>query len=82
VSGVTLVSVTTYKEANSKRPTKKIWEYNLDASRVLCYKKISTGLKGRVYCIIVRLALLYGVECQPINKTQTHRLTVAEMRII
>jgi len=33
------------------------------ASGVLCDKKISFRLKGRVYRMVVRLALLYGVEC-------------------
>jgi len=33
------------------------------ASGVLCDKKIPFRLKGRVYRMIVQLALLYGAEC-------------------
>jgi len=32
--------------------------------------------------MVVRPALLYGAECLPIKKTQTHRLMVAKMRMI
>jgi len=39
-------------------------------------------LKGIVYWLIVRPALLYGAECWPIKKTQVQRLMVAEVRMI
>ena len=39
-------------------------------SGVLCDKKIAFRLKGRVYRMVVRPALLYGAECWPIKKTQ------------
>jgi len=40
------------------------------------------GLKGKVYCIVVRPAALYGSECCPIKKKQVQRLMVAELRMI
>ena len=49
---------------------------------VLCDKKKSVSLKGQVYRMIVRSALLYEVECWPIKKTRVQRLMVAEMRMI
>ena len=39
-------------------------------------------LKGRVYCMVVRLALLYGAECWPVKKLHIQRMRVAEMRMI
>jgi len=39
-------------------------------------------LKGRVYCMVVRPALLYGAECWPIKKSHVKRMRVAEMRRI
>jgi len=39
-------------------------------------------LKGKVYRMIVRPAVLYGSECWPLKKTQAQRLIVAEMRMI
>jgi len=58
------------------------WKKYKKASEVLCDKKISLRLKGRVYRMVVRPALLYGAECWPIKKTQVQRLMVAEMRMI
>jgi len=58
------------------------WKKWKKASRILCDKKISFRLKGRVYWMVVRPALLYGAECWSIKKTQVQRLMVAEMRMI
>jgi len=49
---------------------------------VIMNKKISLRLKGRVYRIVVRSALLHGAECWPIKKTQVQMLMVAEIRMI
>ena len=53
------------------------WKY---ASGVLCDKRMPVGLKGKVYRMVVRPAVLYGVECWCIKKTQVQKL--AEMRMI
>jgi len=45
------------------------WEKWRKASRVLCDKRIPFRLKGKIYQMVVRLALLYGAECWPIKKT-------------
>lgn len=49
---------------------------------VVCDKKIHVGLKGMVYHMVVRPALLYGSEYWLINKSQVARLRVGEMRMI
>ncbi|KAL4196774.1 hypothetical protein AMTRI_Chr04g184840 [Amborella trichopoda] len=43
---------------------------------------LSMKLNGKFYRITVRQALLYGTECWEIKKQGTHRLSVAEMRIL
>jgi len=55
------------------------WRYS---SSVLCDKRVPLGLKGKVYRMVVRLAVLYGLKCWPLKKTQVQRLTVAEMRML
>ena len=40
------------------------------------------GLKGKVYRMVVRPAVLYGSECWPPKKTQVQLLMVAEMRMV
>ena len=59
-----------------------VWQKWSNASGVLCDKKIPVRLKGKVYRMVVRLAVLYGAECWPIKKTQVQRLMVAEMSMI
>jgi len=49
---------------------------------VLCDKRMPVGLKGKVYHMVVRPAVLYGSECWLIKKTQVQRLMVPEMRMI
>ena len=60
------------------------WGGDNGRMRLECYvtKKNPVSLKGRVYHVVVRPVLFYGVECWPVNKTQVQRLTVTEMRMI
>jgi len=48
---------------------------------VLFDKRVSVGLKGKVYRMVVRPAILHGSECWPIKKTQVQRLMVTDMRM-
>ena len=38
------------------------------ATGVLCDKKFPRRLKGKIYRIAIRPALLYGIECWPVKK--------------
>ena len=49
---------------------------------MLCDRRIPLRLKGRVYHMIVRVALLYGAKCWPIKRSHIQRMRVTEMRII
>jgi len=49
---------------------------------VLCDRRIPLRLKGRVYHIVVRPALLYEAEFWPIKRSHVQRMRVAEMRMI
>ena len=49
---------------------------------VLCDKRVPLGLKGKVYRVVVRPAVLYSSECWPLKKTQVQRLRVADMRMV
>jgi len=52
------------------------WQQWKKASGVLYDEKILLKLKGRVYRIVVRPALLYGAESWPIKKSHIQRLRV------
>ena len=58
------------------------WKNWKDVSGVLCDRKISTRVKGKVYKTVVKPAMMYGAEKWPINKAQGQRLNMAEMRML
>lgn len=51
-------------------------------SGVLCDKKVSCRMKGKVFKTVVRPAMMYGAETWAINKAQERKMEVAEMRML
>ena len=51
-------------------------------SGVLCDRRMPARLKGKCYKTIVRPAMLYGSECWATTGQHTHRMAVAEMRML
>ncbi|KAK3512706.1 hypothetical protein QTP70_023157 [Hemibagrus guttatus] len=49
---------------------------------VLCDRKISARIKGKVYRTVVRAAMLYGLETVSMRKTQESELEVAELKML
>ncbi|KAK3550968.1 hypothetical protein QTP70_011474 [Hemibagrus guttatus] len=49
---------------------------------VLCDRKISARIKGKVYRTVVRLAILYGLETVSLRKRQESELEVAELKML
>ena len=58
------------------------WVNWRNASGVLCDKKISARVKGKVYKSLVRPAMMYGSEAWPIKKVHEKKQDVAEMRML
>ena len=49
---------------------------------VLCDRKVSLKLKGKLYKVVVRPTLIYGSECWPITRALEQKMKVAEMRML
>ncbi|MCJ8741831.1 hypothetical protein PDJAM_G00075300 [Pangasius djambal] len=49
---------------------------------VLCDRKISARIKGKVYRTVVRPAMLYGLETMSLRKRQESELEVAELKML
>ncbi|KAK3506359.1 hypothetical protein QTP70_011304 [Hemibagrus guttatus] len=49
---------------------------------VLCDRKISARIKGKVYRTVVRAAILYGLETVSLRKRQEAELEVAELKML
>ena len=49
---------------------------------LLCHRRISLRVKGKVYKTVVRPAMMYGAETWAVKKAQEKKLDVAEMRML
>ncbi|XP_067138144.1 uncharacterized protein [Centruroides vittatus] len=58
------------------------WRNWREMSGVLCDKRMPLRLKGKVYWIVVRPAMLYAIETVSLRKTHVKRMEVAEMRML
>ncbi|KAK3572845.1 hypothetical protein QTP86_008260 [Hemibagrus guttatus] len=58
------------------------WNGWRKVSGVLCDRKISARIKGKVYRRVVRLAMLYGLETVSLRKRQESELEVAELKML
>ncbi|EPB69985.1 hypothetical protein ANCCEY_10930 [Ancylostoma ceylanicum] len=67
--------------AVQKRITSAWYKWR-ESTGILCDKRCSNALKGKVYLTVVRPALIYGSECWPLTKALERKLTVAEMRML
>ena len=51
-------------------------------SGVLCDRKLSARVKGRMYKCVVRPALMYGMETVAVTDKQVEKLEVAELKMV
>ncbi|KAK3521075.1 hypothetical protein QTP86_006999 [Hemibagrus guttatus] len=58
------------------------WNGWRKVSGVLCDRKISARIKGKVYRTVVRAAMLYGFEKVSLRKRQESELEVAELKML
>ena len=58
------------------------WKNWKRVSGILCDRKISLRVKGKVYKMVVRPAMMYGAETWAVKKAQEKKLNVAEMRML
>ncbi|GKD27889.1 hypothetical protein Tco_1234103 [Tanacetum coccineum] len=61
---------------------KATWTKWRAATRVLCDRNVSLKLKGKFYRVVIRPAMLYGLECWPITKALANRVEVTQLRML
>ncbi|KAK3569451.1 hypothetical protein QTP86_030088 [Hemibagrus guttatus] len=69
-------------EKEVKKRVQAGWNGWRKVSRVLCDRKISARIKGKVYRTVVRPAMLYGLETVSLRKRQEAELEVAELKML
>ncbi|KAK3526940.1 hypothetical protein QTP86_004711 [Hemibagrus guttatus] len=65
-----------------KKRVQADWNGWRKVSGVLCDRKISARIKGKVYRTVVRPAMLYGLETVSLRKRQESELEVAELKML
>ena len=58
------------------------WKNWKRISGILCERRISLRVKGKVYKTVVRPAMMYGAETWAVKKAHEKKLDVAEMRML
>ena len=58
------------------------WNGWRKATGVICDRKISAEMKGKLYKVLVRPAMMYGLETIALTKRQEAELEVAEMKML
>ncbi|KAF7643594.1 hypothetical protein LDENG_00236740, partial [Lucifuga dentata] len=58
------------------------WNGWRKVSGVMCDKRVSARMKGKVYKTVVRPAMLYGLETVALRKRQEAELEVAETKML
>ena len=58
------------------------WKNWKRISGILCDRRISFRVKGKIYKTVVRLAMVYSAEMWAMKKAQEKKLDVAEMRML
>ncbi|MCJ8736297.1 hypothetical protein PDJAM_G00257340 [Pangasius djambal] len=69
-------------EKEVKKRVQAGWNGWRRVSGVLCDRKISARIKGKVYKTVVRPAMLYGLETVSLRKRQESELEVAELKML
>ncbi|MCJ8736618.1 hypothetical protein PDJAM_G00014560 [Pangasius djambal] len=69
-------------EKEVKKRVQAGWNGWRKVSGVLCDRKISVRIKGKVYKTVVRPAMLYGLETVSLRKRQESELEVAELKML
>jgi hypothetical protein len=58
------------------------WNGWRKVSSVLCDRRVSASMKGKVFKVVVRPAMLFGLETVAMRKRQEAELEVAEMKML
>ena len=69
-------------EREVKKRIQAGWSKWRKVSGIICDRKLSTRVKGKVYNTAVRPAMLYGMETVALTRRQEVELEVAELRML
>ena len=68
------------RRSKEKDPSR--WMSWRKVSEVLCDRKLSTKVKGKMYKSVVRPAIRYGMETVSVTERQMGKMEVAELKMV
>ena len=69
-------------EEEVRRRIQAGWMSWRKVSEVLCYRKLSAKVKGKMYKSVVRPTMLYGMEMVAVTERQIGKMEVAELKMV
>ena len=69
-------------EEEVRRRIQACWMSWKKVCGVLCHRKLSARVKGKMYKSVVRPAMLYGMEMVAVTERQGRKMEVAELKIV
>ena len=69
-------------EEEVRRRVQAGWQNWRRASGVLCDRKLSARLKGKIYKSVVRTAMLYGMETVAVTERMEKKMEAAELKMV
>ena len=69
-------------EREVKKRVQAGWNEWRRVSGVICDRRLPARVKGKVYCSVVRPAMVYGLEAVAVTKKQVEEMEVAEMKML
>ena len=69
-------------ERNVKRRVQAGWNVWRKVSGVICDERLPAREKGKVYSLVVRPAMVHGLEMVSVTKKQVEEMEVAEMKML
>ena len=69
-------------EREIKKRVQTGWNGWRKVSGVICDRRLSARVKGKVYSSVVRPAMVYGLETVAVTKKQVEEIKVAEMKML
>ena len=69
-------------EREVKKRVQAGWNRWRRALGVICDKRLPARVKGKVYSLVVRSAMVYGPETMEVTKKQVEKMKVTEMKML
>ena len=69
-------------EREVKKKVKVGWNGWRKVSEIICDRRLQARVKGKVYSLVVRPAIVYGLETVAVTKKQVEEMEVAKMKML